>query len=81
MKVSISLFAEAKQLAGKSEMELELPTDATVAVLKQHLANSNSQWADLVSKSMIAIDQQYAGPDTIVCPDSEIALIPPVSGG
>jgi len=81
MKIRVALFAEARQLAGRSDVELELPDDATVADLKQHLADANSPWASLISRSMIAIDQQYAQPDTVLDSDVEIALIPPVSGG
>jgi molybdopterin converting factor subunit 1 len=81
MKIKVALFAEARQLAGRSDIELELPDDATVADLKQHLADANWQWASLISRSMIAIDQQYAVPDAVLDSDSEIALIPPVSGG
>ena len=35
----------------------------------------------LLSRSAIAVDGRYATDDEVLCSDSEIAVIPPVSGG
>ena len=81
MKVHVRLFALAKQRAGRSEVVVELPEPATVADLKRLLAETLPELAPLVSSLMIAVDSEYAGDDQVVAPGSEIAVIPPVSGG
>ncbi len=81
MKVHVRLFALAKQRAGRSEVVVELPEPATVADLKRSLTEAIPELAPLISSLMIAVDSEYAGDDQVVAPGSEIAVIPPVSGG
>ena len=81
MKVHVRLFALARQRAGCPEVVVELPEPATVADLKRVLVEALPELATLVSSLMIAVDSEYAGDDQGVSPGSEIAVIPPVSGG
>jgi molybdopterin converting factor subunit 1 len=81
MKVHVRLFALARQRAGRSEVVVELPEPATVADLKRSLAEAIPELAPLVSSLMIAVDSEYAGDDRVITPGSEVAVIPPVSGG
>jgi len=52
----------------------------TVADLKRHLVTIYPRLLDLNS-FFIAVDQEYAQDSVILNEASEIALIPPVSGG
>jgi len=81
MKVHVRLFALAKQRAGRSEVVVELPEPATVADLKRSLVEALPDLAPLASSLLIAVDSEYAGDDQVVGPGSEVAVIPPVSGG
>ena len=81
MKVHVRLFALARQRAGRPEVVVELPEPATVADLKRALAEAFPELAALASSVMIAVDSEYAGDDQVVSPGSEVAVIPPVSGG
>ncbi len=81
MKVHVRLFALAKQRAGRSEVVVELPEPATVADLKRSLVEALPELAPLASSLLIAVDSEYAGDDQVVGPGSEVAVIPPVSGG
>ncbi len=81
MKVHVRLFALARQRAGRPEVVVELPEPATVADLKRSLAEAIPELAPLASSLMIAVDSEYAGDDQLVGPESEVAVIPPVSGG
>src|SRR5688572_29779171 len=81
MKVHVRLFALARQRAGRPEVVVELPEPATVADLKRSLVEALPELAPLTSSLMIALDSEYAGDDQIIAPGSEIAVIPPVSGG
>lgn len=81
MRVTVRLFALAKQTAGRSELTLELPETATVADLRRALARSCKELAPLVPNLMIAVNSEYADDDLRIEAGAEIALIPPVSGG
>lgn len=81
MRVRVQLFAAARDKAGTSTVELDLPQDATVAVLRSSLVAACPQLRDIAARAMLAIDTDYARDDATVHPSSEIALIPPVSGG
>ncbi len=81
MRVSIRLFALARQRAGRSEVALELPEPARVADLRRALAESCPALAPLLANLMIAVDSEYADDDREIRPGAELAAIPPVSGG
>jgi molybdopterin converting factor subunit 1 len=82
MKVRVKLFAVARQLAGHDEVEFELPGNAPqVSDLRAALIVAYPQLGDIARHLMIAVDTDYAADTTPIGPDSEIAVIPPVSGG
>jgi molybdopterin converting factor subunit 1 len=81
MIVRVKLFAAAKEKAGQGELELDLPTGATVADLRAAIAKNHPQLAQLAAHAMWAINTTYANDQTPITPNSEIALISPVSGG
>ena len=81
MKIRVQLFALARELAGEDVVELELPSDATVAELRAALVAAAAPLAELVPHSAVAIDACYATNLTPIEPGAEIVLIPPVSGG
>ncbi|MDA1049256.1 MAG: MoaD/ThiS family protein [Planctomycetota bacterium] len=81
MIVEVKLFAVAKQLAGSETISVELPGGATVLGLRDALGKQHTELHEITQRAMIAIDAQYVNNDTIVPETSEIALIPPVSGG
>ncbi len=77
----VLLFAGAKQLAGRDALEVELAERATVAELQAAVAAQSPALLPLLARSLWAVDGQYATGETLVGPTSEVALIPPVSGG
>jgi molybdenum cofactor cytidylyltransferase len=77
----VRLFAIAKDRAGRSEIEVRLARPATVADLRAALAAQHPALAALAPHVMVAVDSDYAADGTSVAPDSQVALIPPVSGG
>ena len=81
MKVTVRMFAVARQLAGADEVTCELPPNATVGQLRAALAKSVPHLAPLLPRMMIAVDSEYATNQTNVTTQSEVACIPPVSGG
>jgi molybdenum cofactor cytidylyltransferase len=81
MHVRVRLFALAKDLAGCSEIEVELPAAPTVADLRVALGVCLPALGPLWPNVVIAVDEEYALDDTLISPGSRIAVIPPVSGG
>jgi molybdopterin converting factor small subunit len=81
MIVRLKLFAVAKELAGRDELSLDLPAGATIADLRQAAIAAVPALAKIIPYSLCAIDTSYAADNTPIDPHSEIALIPPVSGG
>jgi molybdopterin converting factor subunit 1 len=81
MNVTVKLFAAARELAGQSEAQLELPPGADVAELRQALNDQLPSLAPLTSRSLIALNAEYAPDNAPITEGDELALIPPVSGG
>ena len=81
MRVSVRLFAVARQLGGRERVELELPEGAVVGLLRRRLIEEVPQLADVSGLLMFALGTQYAEDSHVVPPDADVACIPPVSGG
>jgi molybdopterin converting factor subunit 1 len=81
MTVTVKLFAAARELTGSEEIKLELPEGATVGGAKRVLAQRYPQMASLLSRSVMARNQEYALDVEVVEESDELAVIPPVSGG
>jgi len=81
MKVRVKLFAIARQRLGCDSVEIEMPEAATVRQLRGALVEQFPPLAEVIPHVRIAVNSEYAG-DTVAIPAaSEIAIIPPVSGG
>lgn len=81
MKISIQLFAVAKELARCEAVEVELPLGATVADLRQALVAGVPALTGILGQLKFAIDEEYAAEGTPLCEGAKVACIPPVSGG
>lgn len=81
MKVSVILFASLKEAAGQDRIELDLVPPVIVGSVRQALAARFPRLTELVQRSMMAVNEEYAPDDAPVEPQAELACIPPVSGG
>jgi MoaE-MoaD fusion protein len=81
MRVRIFFFGMLKDLAGKSSDWLELPEPASVADVLAHYQAHIPRLKDSLPSLAVAVNQQYAGRETKLKTDDEVALLPPVSGG
>ena len=81
MKVRVKLFAVAKELAGRDELTIDLPAGATVGDLRVAVAVASPALARIVSHVLWAVGAEYASDDAQLNEKSEVAMIPPVSGG
>jgi molybdopterin synthase sulfur carrier subunit len=79
--VNILLFGITREITGQGR--LTVPANAgitTVKALKAWLGQQYPAMQGLTSLA-VAVDSEYAQDDDILNAGSEIALIPPVSGG
>lgn len=81
MRVQVRLFARARDLAGADMLAVELPDEANAGDLRRALAARYPALAGLLERSALAIDEEFATETTPVTTASEVAVLPPVSGG
>lgn len=81
MKLSVQLFAAARDAAGQSPVELELPDGSTAAALREALVIHYPALAPLSDSLLIAVDNRYADGTQVLDSVNEVACFPPVSGG
>jgi len=81
MTVQVKLFAVARDLAGREEISVKLASGATVADVRRAVEAAVPALRAVLPHAMWAVDAKYAGDEVAVSERSEVALIPPVSGG
>jgi molybdopterin converting factor small subunit len=81
MRVRIQLFAVARQLVGSDEVFIEVAGGAVIRDVGSNLAAEIPALKNILAHSRWAVDAVFVGDDHPVDEQSEIALIPPVSGG
>jgi molybdopterin converting factor subunit 1 len=81
MRVRVLFFGMLKDLAGKSSDWLDLPEGAFVRDVLSHYASQSPGLKEAMAALAVAVNREYAGPETLLKSDDEVALLPPVSGG
>ena len=81
MKIRVKLFAAAKQIAEADVMDVEVPEPPTIGALRSAMIAQVPALSHLVGHAMFAVGTEYVTRDTVLMADSEVACIPPVSGG
>ncbi|WP_462266286.1 molybdopterin converting factor subunit 1 [Mucilaginibacter sp.] len=79
--MEILLFGITREITGRQKLTVpEAEQLHTVADLKHWLTNQYPALKQLSSLA-VAVDSEYAENEDLLTVDSEVALIPPVSGG
>ena len=81
MKITVRLFAIARDLADTDSVELELDEEATICDLRTALIRVFPALSGIANHMLFSMNSQYASDETTVIPDADIGCIPPVSGG
>jgi molybdopterin converting factor small subunit len=81
MMVHVKLFAAARDVAGKNDVAVEVRDGATLADVRRALVAAAPALEKILPHARWAVDAEFAGDGQAVAANSEIALIPPVSGG
>lgn len=81
MRVRVLFFGMLKDMVGKPSDVIELADGASVRDMLAQYESQMPRLKESLPSLAVAVNQQYAGPDTQLKPDDEVALLPPVSGG
>jgi sulfur-carrier protein len=81
MKINVRLFAVAKEFAGSDSIEVDLPAVCTAGDLRGAVFERIPRLQPFGSQLRFAVDAEYATDSTPIRETSEVACIPPVSGG
>jgi molybdopterin converting factor subunit 1 len=79
MKVKLLFFGATADAVGSRELELEASGGTTAKSLVDQLSKDHPDLAK--HKLLIAVNEEYADPDTILSDGDELALFTAVSGG
>jgi molybdopterin converting factor subunit 1 len=81
MALNIKLFATLKDRVGQRSVSIPLDDATQVETLLARIAAAYPMLADALPSCVVAVNRQFANPDTVVKAGDEVALFPPVSGG
>lgn len=81
MTVTVRLFAMLRERAGRDEIALEMPDDASVGDVWERLRRDHPRLREYDGPVRFALDQRYVDIEEPLLDNAEVALIPPVSGG
>src|SRR3954470_8508347 len=81
MQVRVLFFGILRELAGKSADDIDLSDGARVRDVIAHYEAQMPILKGAIPSLALAVNQQYAGPETQLKANDEVALLPPVSGG
>ena len=80
MSIDVLLFASYADLFGAHSLAVDLPPGSTVADLVAQI-RSRPGAERLPASPLVAVNQHYASPSSLIAAGDEVALIPPVAGG
>jgi molybdopterin converting factor small subunit len=81
VKVHVQFFSRLRDLAGTSEMDLEVPEKATAADLLEIVYAKTPALRDWDKSILIAAGVEFVERNYVMKPDDEISIMPPVQGG
>lgn len=81
ISVRVLFFGAARESVGHDELQIDLPAPASVATLRDELFRQYPPLARFGRALLIAVNEEYATPETELRENDEVAFFPPVSGG
>jgi molybdopterin converting factor subunit 1 len=80
VRVKSLFFAIYRDILGTDELEVQLPEGSNVAALIEAV-RAHAATDQLPGHVVVAVNQDYASPETVLVDGDEVAFIPPVAGG
>jgi molybdopterin converting factor small subunit len=80
VSVRALLFASYAEVVGRTSLVLELPAPASVRAAL-HVLRALPGGHRLPERPLVAVNHTHASLDTLLSPNDELAVLPPLSGG
>ena len=81
MRVRVHLFARYREVAGREQVDLEIPEGGTVEAAWSAVVDRHPQLAQYRPFTLFAVGHDYVEDDHRLKAGDELCLFPPVSGG
>lgn len=81
MRIRVLFFGMLKDVVGRSADEIEVTPPANLGAVFERYAASVPRLRELTGSIVLARNQEFAGPATLLEDGDEVAFLPPVSGG
>lgn len=81
MILRVLFFGHYRDVVPEGSLSVEVAEGASVADLARALAADNARLSDLLARTRVAVQAEFAGADTILRAGDEVAFLPPMSGG
>jgi molybdopterin converting factor subunit 1 len=81
VRVKVRVFARLREVAGRSEWEIDLPAGASVLDVWHRAAADHAALTPFGPVVSFAVNASFATKDSLVGEGDEVAILPPVSGG
>lgn len=81
VKFEVLLFASLRDRAGEPTISVEVSSPSTIASLREALSSTYPDLAPGLRASRVAVDNEFQEDSYVIAAGSEVAVIPPVSGG
>ena len=81
MKVHVQFFSRLRDLAGRSEIDLDVPAGNTAADLLDLLYSQTPALREWDKSILVASGLEFVGRGYVLKTGDEISMMPPVQGG
>ncbi|MEY2560792.1 MAG: molybdopterin synthase sulfur carrier subunit [Verrucomicrobiota bacterium] len=81
MKLHVQFFSRLRELAGVSEIELEVPERIRISDLLELLYSRTPALRDWDKSILVAAGVEFVGRDYVLKQGDQIAIMPPAQGG
>lgn len=81
MNLHVQFFSRLRELAGVSEMEIDVPAGSTSADLLELLYSRMPALREWDKSILVAAGVEFVGRDYVLQPGDRISVMPPVQGG
>lgn len=81
VKLEVRLFAVLRERLGGNSVSLDAPANCTAGQVRELLMQRFPEASELIARSALAVNAEYAADTHVVTATDDVALIPPVSGG
>jgi molybdopterin converting factor subunit 1 len=81
VELPVFLFAAVREAVGSDQVTIRIPLPTTASALRKILSQLHPKIDTWLAVSRLAVDRRFVAEDDLIDSATEIAVIPPVSGG